>query len=103
MVSPRKSRRKSLCFSSTTTSIPALASKRPSIMPAGPPPAIATVVEIDSITDRRTRLVPAANLFRGLPFVEELLRSEVEREGHGDPVFWREAPARAIQLLSDSV
>src|SRR5258708_5482826 len=41
MVSPRKSRRKSACFSSTTTSTPARASKNPSIMPAGPPPAIA--------------------------------------------------------------
>ena len=40
MVSPRKSRRKSLCFSSTMTSTPARASRNPSIMPAGPPPAM---------------------------------------------------------------
>ena len=39
-VSPRKSRRKSACFSSTTTSTPARASRKPSIMPAGPPPAM---------------------------------------------------------------
>src|SRR5260370_897696 len=38
MVSPRKSRRKSACFSSTTTSIPARASRTPSIIPAGPLP-----------------------------------------------------------------
>src|SRR4051794_25103526 len=38
IVSPRKSRRKSPCFSSTTTRTPARASSRPSIMPAGPPP-----------------------------------------------------------------
>src|SRR3712207_4756761 len=37
-VSPRKSRRKSACFSSTVTSTPARASSRPSTMPAGPPP-----------------------------------------------------------------
>src|SRR6185369_4081497 len=41
MVSPRKSRRKSACFSSTTTETPARARRKPSIMPAGPPPAIA--------------------------------------------------------------
>src|SRR3954470_21888056 len=40
MVSPRKSRRKSACFSRTTTSTPARASRNPSIMPAGPPPAM---------------------------------------------------------------
>src|SRR5262245_16645008 len=39
-VSPRKSRRKSACFSSTTTSIPARARSSPSIIPAGPPPAM---------------------------------------------------------------
>src|SRR5258706_8555376 len=38
MVSPRKSRRNSACFSSTTTSTPARASKNPSTIPAGPPP-----------------------------------------------------------------
>ena len=37
-VSPRKSRRKSACFSSTWTSTPARASSRPSTIPAGPPP-----------------------------------------------------------------
>ena len=36
MVSPRKSRRKSACFSSTTTSTPARASRKPSIMPGRP-------------------------------------------------------------------
>src|SRR5882724_8635092 len=39
MVSPRKSRRKSACFSRTTTETPARARSNPSIMPAGPPPA----------------------------------------------------------------
>lgn len=43
-VSPRKSRRKSACFSITVTSIPARASSKPSITPAGPPPAITQVV-----------------------------------------------------------
>ena len=38
-MSPRKSRRKSACFSSTTTSTPARAKRKPSIIPAGPPPA----------------------------------------------------------------
>ena len=40
IVSPRKSRRKSACFSSTSTGTPARASNSPSIMPAGPPPAM---------------------------------------------------------------
>src|SRR5215207_1079497 len=40
MVSPRKSRRKSVCFSSTVTERPARASNRASIRPAGPPPTM---------------------------------------------------------------
>src|SRR5215472_47029 len=40
IVSPRKSRRKSACFSRTRTSIPARARRYPSIIPAGPPPAM---------------------------------------------------------------
>src|SRR5215472_16841642 len=39
-VSPRKSRKKSACFSRTSTSTPARASRKPSIMPAGPPPTM---------------------------------------------------------------
>ena len=39
-VSPRKSRRKSACFSITVTSTPARPSSKPSIIPAGPPPAM---------------------------------------------------------------
>lgn len=44
MVSPRKSRKKFLCFSSTVTGMPARASKKPSMMPAGPPPMMQQVV-----------------------------------------------------------
>src|SRR5690348_530122 len=40
MVSPRKSLRKSACFSRTSTSTPARASRNPNISPAGPPPAM---------------------------------------------------------------
>src|SRR5580692_5117571 len=47
MVSPRKSRKKSGYFSSTTTLTPARASKKPSIIPAGPPPAIQHFVVSD--------------------------------------------------------
>lgn len=47
-VSPRKSRRKSGCFSSTVTSIPARANSNASIIPAGPPPAMAHVVPCGS-------------------------------------------------------
>ena len=43
-VSPRKSRRKSACFSSTVTSMPARANNSPGTIPAGPPPMIAHVV-----------------------------------------------------------
>src|SRR5262245_45108117 len=39
-MSPRKSCRKSACFSSTRTSMPARASRRASIIPAGPAPTI---------------------------------------------------------------
>src|SRR3989442_11244662 len=42
MVSPRKSRRKSPCFSSTSTGTPARASRYPAIAPAGPHPATTT-------------------------------------------------------------
>ena len=44
MVSPRKSRKKSLCFSRTVTSTPSRASRKPSMMPAGPPPTMQQVV-----------------------------------------------------------
>ena len=44
MVSPRKSRKKSLCFSSTVTFTPLRASRYPSITPAGPPPTMQYVV-----------------------------------------------------------
>src|SRR5579862_3734579 len=40
MVSPRKSRRKSACFSITKTSTPWRARRKPNITPAGPPPAM---------------------------------------------------------------
>ena len=49
MVSPRKSRKKSLCFSRTVTGSPERASRRPSITPAGPPPMM-HVVCMDSLT-----------------------------------------------------
>src|ERR1700704_1577896 len=45
MVSPRKSRRKSACFSRTSTGTPARASSTPAIMPAGPPPAMQQATE----------------------------------------------------------
>ncbi len=48
MVSPRKSRRKSACFSSTSTDTPARARSRPSIMPAGPPPAMQQRTVLDA-------------------------------------------------------
>src|SRR6266496_1070915 len=44
MVSPRKSRKKSSCFSRTVTSTPERARRNPSITPAGPPPAMQHVV-----------------------------------------------------------
>src|SRR2546423_9496064 len=46
MVSPRKSRRKSSCFSSTIMGTPARASRKPSIIPAGPPPTMQHVVRM---------------------------------------------------------
>src|SRR5580698_2656761 len=44
MVSPRKSRKKSLCFSRTVTAMPRRARRKPSMMPAGPPPMMQQVV-----------------------------------------------------------
>src|SRR5580700_11721155 len=40
IVSPRKSRRKSACFSRTIVSTPTRARRNPSIIPAGPPPTM---------------------------------------------------------------
>ena len=48
-VSPRKSRRKSACFSSTTVGTPARASRKPSIMPAGPPPTMQQRVAVTAV------------------------------------------------------
>ena len=58
MVSPRKSRRKSSCFSSTMTSMPARASRKPSIMPAGPPPAMQQRVVMVSAMARDQKQAP---------------------------------------------
>src|SRR5512132_1503842 len=52
IVSPRKSRRKSACFSSTTTSTPARASRKQSISPQGPPPTMQQRVETCSTAIR---------------------------------------------------
>ena len=41
-VSPRKSRKKSACFSRTRTLTPARAKRKPAIIPAGPPPTMIT-------------------------------------------------------------
>src|SRR5689334_13375838 len=77
--SPRKSRRKSACFSSTVTLTPARASKKPSIMPAGPPPAMQQVVLIEIVTadrscgrriGRREQFVPGLGLLVGSPHHE---------------------------------
>src|SRR5260221_1754015 len=66
MVSPRKSRRKSACFSSTMTAIPARARRKPSIIPAGPPPAMQQVVARVRGATRAARVsfTLAASLFR---------------------------------------
>src|SRR6516162_5107861 len=50
IVSPRKSRRKSACFSRTRTAIPARASNNASIIPAGPPPAMQQRTEISRVS-----------------------------------------------------
>jgi hypothetical protein len=64
-VSPRKSRRKSACFSRTTVLTPARPSKNPSIIPAGPPPAMQHWTCKDSVigpsiyADDGSRRIPA--------------------------------------------
>src|SRR6185437_2616539 len=57
-VSPRKSRKKSLCFSSTVTSTPARARRNPRTMPAGPPPAMQQRVVRNRAAGLGDRLTP---------------------------------------------
>src|SRR6185437_3945607 len=64
-VSPRKSRRKSACFSNTVTATPARASRKPSIIPAGPPPAMQQVVLMEAAAISH-QTGPAADWFRPL-------------------------------------
>src|SRR2546430_9345738 len=52
IVSPRKSRRKSSCLSRTTVATPARANSSPSIIPAGPPPAMQQRTDIGSRATR---------------------------------------------------
>src|ERR1700747_2719582 len=47
---PRKSRRKSACFSRTRTETPARARRKPSIIRAGPPPAMQQRTETSEST-----------------------------------------------------
>src|SRR6185437_2189247 len=56
-VSPRKSRRKSACFSSIATRTPARANRSPSIIPAGPPPTTQHCLSGGELT-RAHRSVP---------------------------------------------
>ena len=68
-VSPRKSRRKSPCFSSTRTSTPERASSSPSTAPAGPQPAIQHVTRVaadGSIPAHRTGRPPSPGRPDGL-------------------------------------
>src|SRR5947209_18020919 len=107
MVSPRKSRRKSACFSSTTTSTPARASRKPSVSPHGPPPTMQQRVEICSAAIDALSSPAQA-------IVSPLGRRLVERD-HGEIIWlcssrglfplpaaagrgWREAPGEG-QLL----
>jgi len=63
IVSPRKSRRKSLCFSRTMTGMPARASRNPSIMPAGPPPAMQQRTEMSAgFTESPTQRIYLASV-----------------------------------------
>src|SRR5271168_3917437 len=80
MVSPRKSRKKSPCFSSTTTSTPARASRKPSIIPAGPPPATQHLVVISAfaITTRSLQSALRENARRRLSWLRRLLRRYTE-------------------------
>ena len=58
---------KSACFSSTVTATPARASRKPSIMPAGPPPAMQHVVLIVAMSLSTAALARAKDLARGPP------------------------------------
>src|SRR5690242_848865 len=101
MVSPRKSRRKSLCFSSTTTPTPARASRKPSIMPAGPPPAMQQVVWMVSVgifsccharegghpVIARVRVDPPTQSQQISPLLDPRLRGDDSR-AHATPSFF---------------
>src|SRR5437764_6850456 len=77
IVSPRKSRKKSLCRSSRTVLTPARANRNPSMIPAGPPPAMQHVV-CDAFTSL-TRC--AGGPLEGEP-VAEPHRKPMRRIGH---------------------
>src|SRR5947209_7411845 len=91
MVSPRKSRRKSPCFSSTIVSTPARASKKPSTTPAGPPPAIqqravnCSVLFVMELPRRRTQMancgVAPLRTSGGNHFVLETARGDDQQQG----------------------
>src|SRR4051794_33499826 len=82
IVSPRKSRKKSACFSRTTTSTPARASRNPSIMPAGPPPAMQHRVRID-----RGKLKSGVQRASTLSLLQTNIGVEASRVsgGHSEP------------------
>src|SRR5437867_7081644 len=83
MVSPRKSRRKSACFSRTRTYTPAWARSMPSIIPAGPPPAMQH--ECRSLTPRLSLNDRLARVHhqRGPGDVGRLVAGQ-EEDGKGD-------------------
>ena len=87
-MSPRKSRRKSPCFSSTVTSTPPRASSRPSTIPAGPPPTMAHVIDSGhESTLRSLDLDPGAD-DDGL--IQRYLRSSRYRRPHArSPIYNR--------------
>src|SRR5689334_6249736 len=92
-VSPRKSRRKSPCFSSTVTSTPARASSRPRIIPAGPPPTTQQVV-LDVVCS----VTVTASSYRECPFTMVDLRRILRQ---GERMFTEARGRSGVPRLTD--
>src|SRR5687768_2260287 len=106
MVSPRKSRKKSACFSRTMTSTPVRARRSPSIIPAGPPPTMQQRVASTSGTEDEVNGPHKAETRPQIIQFERLAHVE-HREGNKDRQrdgFLHDFELRQVQLrVADAV
>jgi hypothetical protein len=83
-----------VCFSSTIVATPARASRNPSMIPAGPPPAmqqrVASVAVMRGLSSGPMGLVPSLEAIQG--------RRAIRR----DSAAWRDAPAVTFEAQAPS-